>query len=699
MTSIRRPTRAVTFLTLLVAAAAGACAGGLHGPSSHDEAAGDLPDIVFVSRRPIQGAPHAIPGFGPRDRAVAAGGRLLVRTPDGRIHPLVPSGRFFDVSDPAVSYDGRRVAFAGLVRPDSAWRIWIVGADGQGLVPVTHSDRAIDLRPLGREASRFRRYDDLDPCWLPDGRICFASTRYPEESEAGTATTNLFVVHPDGSDLMRITGERNGADEPSVDPTNGRIVYARWWTSRFFPSDEDSAGITEDPRRALPAERLSLWHAITIKPDGDGLRLAGGFPRRRDRTMAYQPIVLGDGTLVGVTADTLALLPRPGRTSLCIFPGRFGPPILLPAPPASMCGPVELPDGDLLVSYDPRGRGDFGLARVRRDGSGLTPVLDRRGWDDLDPAVLAPRPLPPVLGPGLGGLTREVPPHDRGDLAGGATVRFDCLNVFANGPVDFPIPDAPAPVRDLHIRFFATLSRPGHPFGDTTVFVRKEDVTRSGAIHVDTAPADVPMFEQLVDAHGHIVRGSSGPAHVPGFNAGRVGSGTQCVGCHVGHSAIPVELNYALGKRFNAAPSARVSVSGPYPGRAAALVDRRTRGPADSVAWVVPPDRGPAPERIQLEWSFPLAVDSLVVYGVRPESAPITDLRVQGVEITEYRAGKVVSRQRSEAVIDPAGTRISCGGVQADRIVIEPLQWSGRVAGRPALGLAEIEARVRIPED
>src|SRR5262249_37437097 len=82
------------------------------------------------------------------------------------------------------------------------------------------------------------------------------------------------------------------------------------------------------------------------------------------------------------------------------------------------------------------------------------------GWDDLDPAVLAPRPLPPVLGPGLGGLQREVPPRDPADLTGGTTVRFDCLNVFANGPVDFPIPDAPAPGRDLHIRFFPPLPRP-----------------------------------------------------------------------------------------------------------------------------------------------------------------------------------------------------------------------------------------------
>ena len=69
------------------------------------------PPIVFVSRSPIPNAPGAVPGVGPRYRTTAVGGRLMMRGANGRITALLPRGRFFDVSDPAVSYDGRKIAF------------------------------------------------------------------------------------------------------------------------------------------------------------------------------------------------------------------------------------------------------------------------------------------------------------------------------------------------------------------------------------------------------------------------------------------------------------------------------------------------------------------------------------------------------------------------------------------------------------
>jgi hypothetical protein len=51
-------------------------------------------------------------------RESATGGRLLVREPDGTIRALIPDGALFDCADPAVSFDGMRVAFAGTVHPD-----------------------------------------------------------------------------------------------------------------------------------------------------------------------------------------------------------------------------------------------------------------------------------------------------------------------------------------------------------------------------------------------------------------------------------------------------------------------------------------------------------------------------------------------------------------------------------------------------
>ena len=48
------------------------------------------------------------------------------------------------------------------------------------------------------------------------------------------------------------------------------------------------------------------------------------------------------------------------------------------------------------------------------------------------------------------------------------------------------------------------------------------------------------MFEQLARADGTPLLTAHGPAHVPGLNAGSPGAVTRCIGCHAGHSRLPV---------------------------------------------------------------------------------------------------------------------------------------------------------------
>jgi hypothetical protein len=384
---------------------------------------------------------------------------------------------------------------------------------------------------------------------------------------------------------------------------------------------------------------------------------------------------------------------------LMVYPGGFAPPVTFPAAPAQMCAPAPLPDGRLLVASDPAGRGDFGIAVVNRDGSGLEPLVDLRGTLELDPVALAPRPLPSLVPTAeLGGLPRSIPALDRADLDRESDmVRFDCLNVFSNAPVDVPIPDGPPIARDLKIRFYAAYSRPLAAGGDTVALLREAVVTRSGAIHEETIPGDLPMFEQLVDAHGHVLQTASGPAHVPGFNPGRTGAGTQCVGCHIGHTAIDAPLTYALGKRFNAATSAAVTATSEGLGsRARAIVDRRTRGPWSEVAWVA---KGSARESATLRWAFALAVDSLRIYGLRPDAAAESHVVVAGCDVTLRRAGRVVKTLHLARPFEPSGTGIACGGVLADSIELRPLGPGGASANSTRVGLAEVEAMARIPED
>jgi hypothetical protein len=658
------------------------------------------PRLVFVSRS-LPADPSVVPGLGPRGRAIAPGGRLLVREPSGRVHALLPEGVLWDVSDPAVSWDGRRVAFAGTPHADSAWRIWIVGADGRGLAQVTRTDRAADP-PAPGTAARLARNDDLDPCWLPDGRLAFASTRFPQIAQRGGGpVTNLFTVAPDGRGLARLTSERNGAEEPTIDPASGRIVFARWFVNRWLASERTANGLTTDRGLAVPSDTVDVWQALSVLPDGDGGRLAGGDPRGRAGVSAYQPAVLRDGTLAGLVAEDLSLTGHARGLAVQAFPRGFAA-----AEPVAGAGrggvraasPAALPDGGLALALDPRGDGDFGLWLAWPDGSRLAPLLDLPGTAELDPAPLVARPRPPVAS-----LPRVEPlpeaPFERADQlrSPAGSFRFDCLNVFANGAVDAPFPNAVPIRRGVRIRFYATLSRPAAAGGDTAVLVREAPVDPSGAVHVEELPGDTPMFEQLVDGDGRMLRSAMGPAHVPGLNAARAGSGTKCVGCHAGHSALPVARNYAEGKLTNVAPSAAVEASSAAPGSdPRAAVDRRTRGPGGAAAWIAAAAEG---QHLALRWQWPIEARAVVLYALSRDRAAGTDLTVRECELVFRREGREVARRRIDRPLSPSGTRVECDRLRIDALEIRPLRVTGRVLRRPAAALAEVETIARLIED
>ena len=659
-----------------------------------------LPALVFVSRSKAgPGMAGAVPGLGPRHRTLATGGQLLVRESNGKFRLLLPAGTLYDASDPCVSWDGRKIVFAGTVARDSAWRIYVVGADGRGLFAITKSDRALDLSPLGCDPKLFERYDDFDPCWLPDGRVCFASTRFPQIAEPGGLASNLFTVNGDGTDLRRLTTERNGGEEPTVDPASGRIVYTRWWLNRYLASETETFGVTTDRSCAVPSDTVDLWIPVSIMTDGDGARLAGGDPRERSDMEAYQPVLLDDGTMIGVRGERLPLSPDGGRLTVRLFPRGFAAARVLAGGGVngvSACSPVALPDGRVVLSIDRQGNGDYGLYAVRQDGSGLERVLDFPGTLELDAAPLVARRRPPVLTPLLTSPLPELPVttvarlHDMTN-----TFRFDCLNVFANGGVDQPYLNAPPMQRNVRIRFYAALARPGIAGGDSVVLIRESYVTSFGAVHQEDMPSDVPMFEQLVDEQGRVLRSASGPAHVPGFNAGRFGTGTKCVGCHAGHSALRVADSYSAGSWTNATPSAQITATGAAPGTAgpAAVADRRTLGPPGEVAWV----GLSAAETLHLQWKWPIEVKALVVYALRPGSAPGTDLQIHECELAFFRNGHETDRRVWRGTLSPTGTRLDCNGV-VDAIEIHPLRVTGQVLNRPAVAIAEIETIARMAE-
>jgi len=100
-----------------------------------------------------------------------------------------------------LAFDGRKVVFAWLQPLPRALKIVSVNVDGSGLRQLTGGS-----------------FDDLDPVWLPNGRIVFISTRVKltVRCNFGPATPQavLHSMKPDGTDQVQIsfheTNERYG---------------------------------------------------------------------------------------------------------------------------------------------------------------------------------------------------------------------------------------------------------------------------------------------------------------------------------------------------------------------------------------------------------------------------------------------------------------------------------------------------------
>ena len=125
--------------------------------------------------------------------------------------------------DPSLSYDAKKVLFSFKGAPNGHSTIYEIGVDGTGLRQVTNLDA--DGNPYKGSGGG---HHDVSPCYLPDGRIVFTSTRYSGLVPcANNGVAILHVMNADGSDLHTISVNNVTEFNPCVLP-DGRILFGRW---------------------------------------------------------------------------------------------------------------------------------------------------------------------------------------------------------------------------------------------------------------------------------------------------------------------------------------------------------------------------------------------------------------------------------------------------------------------------------------
>jgi len=125
--------------------------------------------------------------------------------------------------DPSLSYDAKTVLFSFKGKPNGNSTIYEIGVDGTGLRQITNLDA--NGNPYKGSGGG---HHDVTPCYLPDGRIVFTSTRYSGLVPcANNGVAILHVMNADGSDIHTISVNNVTEFDPCVLP-DGRILFGRW---------------------------------------------------------------------------------------------------------------------------------------------------------------------------------------------------------------------------------------------------------------------------------------------------------------------------------------------------------------------------------------------------------------------------------------------------------------------------------------
>ncbi len=405
-------------------------------------------------------------GFGERARIVLLSpGRELTLLTDG----------FVSAVDPNVSFDGKRILFAGKRLVGDAWNIYEMSLDGSGLRQITR-----DLGNCRSPVYQSTLYTLVST--EPWYQITFVSDAHGELNEqGGRPSTSLYSCRMDGSEARRLTFNPSSDFDPYV-MTDGRLLFSSRQKSLL---DHGLHG------------RVSL---LTVNSDGTDVGVFSVDEGKRIKQMAC---VTTKGLCVFVESDSTSWDGAGKLAAVRLRRNLHSHRTIGAAGNTLFHSPSPLPDGDLLVSGRPDDNtGSHALYRMDPLTGQTSMLYDAPEYHDIQAHLVSPRPLPD----GRSSIVNEADPNGQ-------------LYVLNSS-----ISDTPDLTLDIvrRLRVLEGLpenragqkSRANNPAGEAlrseSPFIAKRmlgevPVEKDGSVFVQV-PANIPIQLQLVDSDGIALR-------------------------------------------------------------------------------------------------------------------------------------------------------------------------------------------------
>ena len=475
-------------------------------------------EIIFSSRQPGAGS-HWYENFGyysqdPSKKLYGAHGRLCrlnVRTGDLTVLLEDLDG---SIRDPQVHYDAEKILISYRPGGTDYFHLYEIDVDGSGLRQLTSGP-----------------YNDMEPTYLPDGRIMFCSDRCTRWVPCWySQVAILYTCDGDGSDIRPVSGNIEHDNTPWV-LSDGRVIYERW--------------------EYVDRSRVAFHHLWTANPDGTGQMIYYGNLHPGTLMIDAKPIPASNDEVVVVFS------PNHGRREhegdIAIVTPKQGP-----DDPASADNITEKEKKKDFRDPYPVSRDCFLVARgpsilaMNRDGETreiyrLPPELVKAKVECHEPRPLRARPREPII------PARSDPRQ--------ATGRLILQDVYAGRNM--------AGVKRGEIKkllVLETLSKPINysgkmppiSFGGTYTLERivgTVPVEPDGSAYMEV-PALRSLFFVALDEDNNSVK------RMHSFLAVMPGETTSCVGCHEQRQKTPVGTETAALQALKRAPSPVAPVAG-----------------------------------------------------------------------------------------------------------------------------------------